>query len=371
MADSDRLASYERTFRRSGLPMFIEDYSASEDVFNRAFPFLALVFIGEMVAAIELDWPLALNILAALGGLAILVTAFGILNRVQGRRFWTLPRQVGTPELAVFVLAPALLPLVFGGQFRQVAGLILGNAALLLVVYLVVGYGLAASLLWGSTRIVTDLALSLTRLVRALPLLLVFALVLFVNTEMWQVFDPMPRPFAIVVVVLFAGLGLVFLGFRVPAEVASLEAEVGVGGPPLRRRQRFNVGLMILVSQGLQVLVVSAGVGVFFVAFGALAVGGDVMTAWGVGTGGWSEPFTVAGYPIVVSETLLRVAGAIASFTGLYYAIAISTDATYREEFLDAITTEMRAVFSARREYLDLRAATVTGTAADGGEGPS
>lgn len=367
MADSDRLAAYERTFRRSGLPLFIEDYSASEDVFNRAFPFLALVFIAEMVGAIELDWPLALNILAALGGLAILVTVFGIVNQAQGRRFWSLPRQIGVPELAAFVLAPAMLPLVFGGQFRQVAGLIVGNAVLLLVVYLVVGYGLVASVLWGSTRIVTDLALSLTRLVRALPLLLVFALVLFVNTEMWQVFDPMPRPFAIVVVVLFAGLGLVFLGLRVPAEVAAMEESVGEGGPPLRRRQRFNLGLTILVSQGLQVLVVSAGVGAFFVAFGAVAIGRDVMDAWTVGADAWS-PFTVAGYPIIVSETLFRVAGAIASFTGLYYAISISTDATYREEFLGAMTAEMREVFAARREYLSLRGAMI---ASGGVEDPS
>lgn len=355
MADSERLAAYERTFRRSGLPLFIEDYSASRDIFTRAYPFLTIVFIAEVAAAVDVDWPWALNILSALGGLAILVSVFGLVNRARSRPFWSLPRQVGVPELVVFVLAPAVLPIVFGGHWRHAAGLIVGNAALVLVVYLVVGYGLVASLLWGSTRILTDLAKALTRLARALPLLLVFALVLFVNTEMWQVFAPMPRLFAVVLVALFAGLGLVFLGLRVPSEVAALELHAGVGGPPLRRRHRFNVGLAILVSQGLQVIVVSAGVGTFFVAFGALAVGAEVMAAWDVGTGAWSQSFVVAGHPVVVSETLLRVAGAIASFTGLYFAISISTDATYRTEFLDAMTNEMRSVFTARREYLILR----------------
>lgn len=353
--ERDSIAGYERTFRRSGLPLLIEDHSASEDVFNRAFPFLAVVFIAEMVGAIDVEWPLALNILATLGGLAILLTVFGLMNRLRGRPFWSLPQQIRVPELAVFVFAPALLPMVFGGQWSQVIGVAAGNALLLLVVYLVVGWGLVASLWWGSTRILTDLAMSLTRLVRALPLLLVFALVLFVNAEMWQVFEPLPRPFAFVVVGLFAGLGLLFLSFRVPAEVASLEASVGEGGPPLRTRQRFNVGLSILVSQGLQVLVVSLGVGAFFVAFGAMAIGADVMAAWDVGPGSWQHEFTIGGYSVVIGETLLRVAGAIASFTGLYFAISISTDPMYRAEFVDAMTRQLRSVFDARRDYLALR----------------
>lgn len=51
----DQLSAYERRFRRSGLPLFIEDHTASEDVFNRAAPFLALVFMGEMLGATELE----------------------------------------------------------------------------------------------------------------------------------------------------------------------------------------------------------------------------------------------------------------------------------------------------------------------------
>src|SRR3954454_8615557 len=67
------LATYERRFRRAGLPLFIEDYSAAGDVFTRAAPLLTLVFIAEMLGAISLDWSLAANIAAAVGGLAILL----------------------------------------------------------------------------------------------------------------------------------------------------------------------------------------------------------------------------------------------------------------------------------------------------------
>ena len=42
------------------------------------------------------------------------------------------------------------------------------------------------------------------------------------------------------------------------------------------------------------------------------------------------------------------MAGAIAAFSGLYYAIAVLTDSTYREEFLEELTREMRETFRAR-----------------------
>ncbi|CAN5200038.1 hypothetical protein BH20ACT20_BH20ACT20_07380 [soil metagenome] len=32
------LADYERRFRRAGLPLLIEDYSASGDIYTRAVP---------------------------------------------------------------------------------------------------------------------------------------------------------------------------------------------------------------------------------------------------------------------------------------------------------------------------------------------
>jgi hypothetical protein len=63
----DELAAYEQRFRRAGLPLFIQGFSASTDVFNRVVPLLALVFCAEMLGAIDLDWSLAANVAAALG----------------------------------------------------------------------------------------------------------------------------------------------------------------------------------------------------------------------------------------------------------------------------------------------------------------
>ncbi len=42
---------------------------------------------------------------------------------------------------------------------------------------------------------------------------------------------------------------------------------------------------------------------------------------------------------------------------GFYFAIAMLTDSTYRQEFLDELDEEMRRSFRERAEYLKLRGA--------------
>ena len=348
------LADYERRFRRAGLPLFIEDYSAREDVWTRAAPLLALVLIGELLGAIQLDWSLGANVAAGVGGLAILVGAFGLLNLLRRRPFFSLPENVGPAELAGFVLVPAALPLIFGGQWGSALVTAGANLLLLAIAFGVIRYGVLSILRWTGPRLIDQLDASVSVLSRAVPLLLVFALVLFINTEMWQVFSTMPSAFLICVGALFVLVGTVFVGVQLPREVRELEEGSGEG-PPLEKRQRFNVGLVMFISQALQILVVSLAVAIFFVVLGALAVGPEVREAWGVGSDGVVIRLSLFGEQIQVTEALLRVSAGIAAFAGLYYAIAVLTDATYRQEFRDELTEEMAGSFSARAEYLRLR----------------
>ena len=349
------LAAYERRFRRDGLPLFIEDRSAREDVWTRAAPLLALVFIAEMLGAIQLDWPVLVNVGAALGGLAILLGAFGLLNLVRGRRFWSLPQHVGNLELALFLVVPAALPLIFGGQVGSALATLAANAVILLLAYAVIAGGLVWIGRWVAMRLVGQLEVAVTVLSKAVPLLLVFALVLFINTEMWQVFSRMPDLFLALVGALLVGAGSLFVIVRLPREVKELEKDVG-DGPALERRERFNVGLVLFVSQALQTIVVSLAVMAFFVVLGALAVGPSIRESWEVAEGSLVLAFNLFGERIEITEALLRVSGGIGAFAGLYYSIAVLTDSTYREEFLDELTDEMRSSFAARAEYRAARA---------------
>src|SRR5687768_11503691 len=354
-APQARIAELERGFRRAGLPLFIEDYSASTDVYNRVVPLLGLVFLGEMLGALNLEWSLAANVAAALGGLVILLVAVALINRRNGTPSLAIPQRVGKTELAAFVLLPALLPLIFGGQWRSALVTAVGNLALLAAVYAVVGYGLVWILRWVLGRLAGQLSSSLGLIAKALPLLLIFALLSFTTQEAWQIFPGVTTPIYLLIIGLFVVLGTLFLAVRIPAEARHLEREAAGEAPPLDRRQRLNVGLVMFVSQAVQVLIVSVALGAFFVAFGLLAINDEVRTGWFGSPGDVLVQFELLGEQLEITAELLRVAGGLAAFSGFYFAIAVFTDSTYRGEFLDEMSSEMRETFKARAEYCDLR----------------
>lgn len=348
------IAACRARFKEAGLPLFDEEFSASTNVFNRAAPLLALVFLGEMLGAIQLDWSLVGNVAAALGGLAILLAAWILINRLRGRPLTAVPEDVGRVELAAFVLIPALLPLIFGGQGRSALGTAAANLALLAVIYAVLGYGLVSIVAWVFRRLLRQLQASVTLLARAVPLLMIFALLAFMSDEMWQLFSLVSDGDLIAIGLLFVSLGVGFLLARLPREVRALETEVGSDAHPLGTRQRRNVGLVLFTSQALQVLIVSLMVAAFFILFGAIAVNEQVREAWLGQPGETLVTIHLFGENFELTSELLRVASGLAAFTGLYFAIAMLTDSTYREEFLEEVTAELRSVFVVRERYLDL-----------------
>ena len=349
-------ADYERRFRRAGLPLFVEGFSASTDVFNRAAPLLGLVFLGELLGAGKLEWSWWQNLLAIAGALALMLAAVAIINVLRGRPARAVPNRLGWTELAAFVILPALLPLIFGGQLGSAVATVAANLFLLILIYAVFVYGLLAILVWVFSRLAGQLRSSLGLLAKAVPLLAIFALLSFTTEEMWDMFGKMAGFDYLVVIGLFVVLGSAFLLVRVPREARTLEVEVGEG-PPLSRAQRVNVGLVLFVSQATQVLIVSITVGLFFVVFGLFAVDTDLRIEWMDIPGDTLLSFPLGGQDFQLTAELLRVAGGLAAFSGFYFAVAMLTDSTYREEFLTELTDEMRTSFRDRREYLRLRGA--------------
>ena len=353
--DSERLAEYERGFRRAGLPLFIADRSAASDVFNRAVPFLGLVFLGETLGALNLEWSPLANVAAVAAGLGAMLLAIAMVNRARGRDAVAIPRDVGRIELALFVVVPALLPLAFNGQWRSAIVTAAANLLLLALIYGIVGFGLASILRWTAGRLAGQLRASLELFARAIPLLMIFSVVLFLTTEMWQVFSGLPTASFVGLAILFVGLGATFLVFRLPREVQALERDAAGDAPALERSERVNVGLVMFVSQALQVLSVSVAIGAFFAAVGVLVIDRPVTEAWIGGAPEVLVEFTLFDHTALVTAELLRVAGAIAAFTGLYFAISMLTDDVYRREFLEELTSEMRDSFRERAAYLRLR----------------
>lgn len=348
-----RVEDYERRFRRAGLPMLVEDWSAREDVWTRASPVLALVLIVELLLAANHNWPVWANALVLVGAAGALVAGVLIVNRVRRRPAFALPDDVGVVELGGFVAIGGVLQLI-GGQTTSAWVVCAVNAGLLLLLYGWFAYGLASILRFTGRRVGEQLATAVGLLARAIPLLLLFSVVLFLTTEMWQVFAGMNDATLAATGALLVVVGSTFLVVRLPREVGRIESDV-TPGPTLQPRQRVNIGLVLFVTQALQILLVAVAVGVFFVAFGALAVSPDATKSWIGSEGRQLLAVSLGDIHLRVTVELLRVSAAIAAFSGLYYSVAALTDSTYREEFLEELTGDLRTVLADRVAYLELR----------------
>lgn len=367
----------ERWFLKRGLPHFTADYNASQDIWTRALPALTLLFVLEVAGnAPSSDFPVWLNVLVVAAAFAALIAGWAIVNRMRGRPGLARPTDVGPFEIAFFVLVPALVPLAAGGQLGSAIVTAAANVVILGVVYLSTSYGLVPMTRWGFGRFTRQAGSVLNLLVRALPLLLLFVTFLFINTEVWQVASGLTWQALAVVIVLFVLVGTSFAVIRLPRQIGELarfeswdraeqslectpleavlaDVEEPAGGtPPLSNRQWGNVGLVVLVSEVIQIALVAALVFAFFIVFGTVAIERSVIEAW-LG----QDPARLAtldlwGQELVLTRELVHVAAFLAAFSGLYFTVVLLTDATYREEFLDDVLGEVRESFAARAVYL-------------------
>lgn len=376
-ADEIILKRTEQWFVSQGLPHFINDYSATQDIFTRALPLLSLIFLFEVFGALNLDWVWWANIAAVLGGVGILIAGWALANKIRGRPGLARPDSVGPVEIAVFVLAPAILPAVFGGQVLFAASTAGVNLFLLGLIYVGTSYGVFSMLKWALGRLGRQLGGLFDLFVRTLPLLLLFVVFLFITSEVWQVAASLDGGSMWGVLTLFVVAGTVFLATRLPRELgrlSSFESKKEVTSltrgtpvesavdtldevtetPKLGRREWINVGLVALFSQGVQVLLVSVLIGLFCVGFGLLALNPDIIESWTGDPANSIAQFSMGDGDIILTEELLKVAGLLASFSGFYFTVSAITDATYREEFYEDIVKDIRRSFAVRQVYLAL-----------------
>jgi len=379
-ADDELIAATERWFLRRGTPHLIEDYHATEDVFTRALPALLLIFLLELFGAANLAWRWWENVLALALGAAGAAGVWAAINRARGRRWSQLPDRVGGIEIAVFLIVPTVLPLVFGRQVGSAVAHFVVNGVLLVAIYLVTSYGLVPLTRWALGQTGRQIGTVLGLFGRALPLLLLFSVALFINTEVWQVASSLDGTLYWGTVLFFVLAGTIFLLLRLPGELlrlrdqlkgvalveacaasplASAAEELAVEGEiatvALSRRQQGNLLLVLLFSQAVQVLLVTAAIAGFFFAFGLVAIRPEVIDAWlgSIGTEVLAS-WEVFGREVQLTRALIHVSGFLGALSGFYFTVYVITDATYREEFFTEILDEVRQSLAVRNVYLTL-----------------
>lgn len=253
-------------------------------------------------------------------------------------------------------------------------------AAMLAAGVAVVGYGFrflhaGAVARWAVGRTFSSLGLLFPLATRALPVLLLFVTFLFINAEVWQVASSLDDGVLWVAVLLFASVAVAFLLVRLPEELdrvddvmtgeklvaacagtplqqeaARCAAEVD-DGTLLARAQvtglaKANLVLVLLVSQALQVLLLSLAMFCFFVVFGTVAIEADVTRSW---TGSPPTAF-IDGLPALTHE-LVRVATFLAAFSGLYFTVYAVSDESYRRQFFASLMKQLHRAVGVRTVY--------------------
>ncbi len=376
MVPNDRVDEIERWFVRRGVPHLIDtDTDASIlDTWTRALPLLVAAYVLLGLNALDLRaWSAAENLATAAAVIAMLLAAWALSNRLRGVATFARPTDIDAPELLLFVFAPAVPVLVFG-QVRDAIESVALATALLVVIYLWSSYGIGALLRWAARRSGGQLTGLGPLVAKALPLLLVFNTFLFVNAEVWEMAGTLDGAAYIVVLLTFFSLGAVFAISRLPAfirsenrfstwdEVGRYLADTpadtielpttGATRDPLRPRQRFNIGLIVLFGQALQITLVVAALTGFFVFFGFMAITAETITNWtGIEAVRVITETAFGGRTLVLTEPLIRVSVFLGAFSGMYFTVVLTTDETYRSEFASDIGPEIRQILAVRSAY--------------------
>jgi hypothetical protein len=290
------------------------------------------------------------------------------------------PRRV-LPLLILGLLLAAALAGLLGWVSSQVSAapaLWLTLAVLGALTYAITALRARPIATWALHRTLGSLRLLLSTASRALPLLLVFVTFLFINAEAWQMTSRLPFGRLWLVALLLMGLGIVFLLVRLPHEVDLVDDAVddaflsrACARTPLEEPcreliadpdadpasyaqvtgyDRWNLILVLLIIQFVQVLVLVIAVFVFFLLFGSLVMTLDVQVLW-IGQGTTHVPYLDS-----VSAELVKVSLFLAAFSGLYFTVSAVTDETYREQFFSTVMREMERAVGVRAVYLALRA---------------
>ena len=374
-----RNGEIERWFIRRGVPHFIDDYAPTTDIWNRSLQMLVIAYLAGGLNALDLNgWTWQRNVLTGLGVVIVLIGGWAAANVARGRQAFTVPEVVGTPELALFLIGPTIPSIVFG-QWDDALQSLLAGAAVLTMIYVSTSYAVVALLRWALRRSAAQLPALASLVVRALPLLLLFTTFLFINAEVWQVAGTLVGvPYAATLLVFFI-LGAVFVLSRVPGIMRGLatfaswdevrDAAAGTpaeqvtipshGAPPvfaLSVRQKVNAALVTVFSQALQITFVALLLTSFFALFGFLAIPEETAVAWtGLREVRVLADIGIGDNTLVISEPLLRVAGFLGAFTGMYFTVVLSTDSTYRDEFADDVAPQIRQALAVRAAYLHHR----------------
>jgi hypothetical protein len=291
----------------------------------------------------------AAPLLAALGG--------WLVSRIPGGRARAI--------VATLAVASSVVYDVFEAGPIQLTR----TAIIVALVLLLTGCGIGSVLAWAVNMTLQHLATVGTLAVRALPIVLLTALVFF-NTYVWLMVAHITGArlwLAVIFLVAIAGAFVVSKTVeRVRPLLRSAAAPPPEGseslagtlfatmpdpspGKPLTRGERLNVVFLLAASQLAEILVVAAVGATIYLILGLIILTPPLLKEW---THTTTDTATVFGMTFPAPVSLVFMCLFLGALTFMYISARAVDDADYRAQFLDPLIDDLHAALTARNRYL-------------------
>ena len=369
-------------FLHRGLPLVLTRRVRSRALIARSAPVVAGMGALTAVTMLLADWTgddPDYGYIVRLGVIAAVLAGAPFALHVLHER-GTTASEAGrrTAALAVMAVFVLLMPVIASGwsaaALAEVPAFLV--VSLLAIWFTYLGFG--SILLWAFRFAWVQLGALGTLMSRALPLLMLTVVVYFTG-ELWQLAARLTRERLWQTVGFLAVVALAFMVATMRDEVNALRedrsgpsdptallvatpladhAGTPAGKTPLSLAEQVNVVAVMVVSQAIQVVLFTAGLFVFFLTLGVIAIPDDVTVLWsGEQTCAVGVPpcaGTWFGVHVPMPQTVVHTSLFVAVLSGLYFTVSTSVDPLYRQRFFEPLIADVAVSLAGRDAYLEL-----------------
>lgn len=359
-------AAAESWFLERGLPFVLTRRARWRRLWTRSSPMLAayaalqacilVVYLITGGHDVEISGEPTTSELAVLIVLALALPLMAVVGWLVSRSRRRKTR-AGIAMLSVLVVAS--VGVTVGDLVQQV---IVVAAVLVLT-----GSGIGSVLGWAVRMMLSHLATVGALAVRALPVVLLTALVFF-NTYVWLMAATISGNRLALAMAFLVSIAAAFVTSATrervrpmlqsatmrreePEKLATTPFATMPGASdwsPLKKSERLNVVFVLAVSQLAQIMVVAVVTTAIYLILGLIVLSPELLNEW---THTYKSSATVLGFTLPVPDSLIHMTLFLGALTFMYISARAAGDAEYRSTFLDPLIDDLDTTLVARNRY--------------------
>lgn len=296
----------------------------------------------------------------------LLLTILGLALPLAAIVGWLVSRsRSGRTRAAVATIAVVVVACVattVGGP-AQLAQ----EAIVVATVLILTGCGVGSVVGWAVRMMLSHLTTVGALVVRALPVVLLTALVFF-NTYVWLMAATISGERLGLAMAFLVSIAAAFVvsatrerarpmlrsTAALPKDTEGLADTPFAAMPdtsdcaPLKRTERLNVVFVLAASQLAQIMVVTVVTATIYLILGLIVLTPSLLKEW---THTYTSTATVLGFTLPVPDSLIHMTLFIGALTFMYISARAAGDAEYRSTFLDPLIEDLHTTLIARNRY--------------------